>query len=143
MKRFNQNQGQAIEAVEPGIRPFVLRKLSRKNQTIAGAAILAIIVLHFAAQFIFFQSEKPAPEIEAISRQSVEIESENQPGPEIETESEARKPDVVAMPEKAPLNVQPEPKTAPSQQQTLIRKKEPRESKTERLRRAERLLTGV
>jgi type IV secretory pathway VirB10-like protein len=143
MKSFNQNQGQAVEAVESSIRPFVLRRLTRRNQTIAGAAILAIIVLHFAAQFIFFQSEKPSPEIEAISRQSVEIESESEPNLEIETQSEARKPDVVAMPEKAAPNIQPEPKIAPSQQQTLIRKKEPRESKAERLRRAERLLTGV
>ena len=144
MKSFNQNQGQAVEPVESSIRPFVLRKLTRRNQTIAGAAILAIIVLHFAAQFIFFQSEKPSPEIEAISRQSIEIEPENEPNLEIETQSEARKPDVVAMPEKAAPNVQPEPKIAPPQpQQTLIRKKEPRESKSERLRQAERLLTGV
>lgn len=142
MKRFNQNQAQASEAVESSIRPPVRRKLTRRNQTIAGAAILAIIILHFVSQFIFFQDEKPSPEIEAISRQSVEIESENEPNLEIETKSEARKPDVVTMPEKAPLNVQPEPKIAPSQQ-TLIRKKEPRESKAERLRRAERLLTGV
>ncbi|HEX9961887.1 MAG TPA: hypothetical protein VGB00_13210 [Pyrinomonadaceae bacterium] len=141
MKRFNQNQSQAFEAVEAAIRPSVLRKLTRRNQTIAGAAILAIIVLHFAAQFIFFQSEKPSPEIEAISRQSVEIEAENEPNPEIEIESEAEKPDVVTMPEKAPANVQPEPRIAPTQ--TLIRKKEPRQSKAERLRRAERLLTGV
>lgn len=142
MKRFNQNQAQANKAVEQNIRPFVLRKLTRRNQTIAGAAILAIIVLHFVSQFIFFQSEKPSPEIEAISRQSVEIESENDPNLEIEIESEAEKPDVVTMPEKAPPNVQPEPKIAPPQP-TLIRKKEPRASKAERLRRAERLLTGV
>jgi type IV secretory pathway VirB10-like protein len=141
MKIFNQNQRRANEAGEANIRPSVWRKLTRRNNTIAGAAILAVIVLHFVSQFIFFPSQKPAPEIEAMSRQSVEIKAENEPVAEIEIESEPKKPEIVTMPEKAPPNAQPEIRIAPSQ--TLIRKKEPRESKAERLRRAERLLTGV
>jgi hypothetical protein len=45
------------------------------------------------------------------------------------------------MPDVDMPDAQPETKTAPPR--VVIRKKEPRQSKAERLRRAERFLTGV
>ena len=136
MKRFDQNQRQTSEASESHIRPSFLNELAQKHRNKFGAAIFAIIALHFISQFVFFQSdnsqiEENLPKIE--NEQTVEIKTENQPS----------EPDIVAKPETtaAPTIVQPERKIAPPQ--TLIKKKEPRESRAERLRRAEKLLTGV
>jgi cytoskeletal protein RodZ len=141
MKKFNQNQKQTSNIGESNIRPSVLSKLTRRNNTIAGAAILAVIVLHFVSQFVFFQGENPAPKIEAINQPIAEIKSENAPVAEIKTESEAKKPEIADAPDAIPPIVQPEPKNAPSR--VVIKKKESRESRAERLRRAERILTGI
>ena len=151
MKRFNQNPIQASEggSSESNIRPSLLNKPAPRHYTRAGAAIFVIIILHFVSQFIFLQSEKTAPKTEAINHQSVEIQPEAEIRPEnnqiaeIETESAAKKPRSVTKPKTVPPVVQPEPTSAPSR--AVIKKKEPRggESRAERLRRAERLLTGV
>ncbi|MDQ3800943.1 MAG: hypothetical protein M3384_16090 [Acidobacteriota bacterium] len=146
MKGFNQNRTRAngSGAGESILRPLLSsgRKPARRHYTRAGAAIFVIIVLHFVSQFIFFQSEKVLPKTEALNRQSVEIKPENKP--EInkpETAVTAKKPEAaVSIPTVAPV-VQPQPASAPSR--IMIKKKEPRESKAERLRRAERLLTGI
>lgn len=142
MKRFNQNRKQTSNIGESNIRPLFLSKLTRRNNTIAGAAILAVIVLHFVSQFVFFQSEKPAFKNEAISQPIAEIKSENDSRIEIETEFEAKKPDVAEVPDAAVSpTVQPEPGTvAPSR---IVKKKETRETRAERLRRAEKFLTGI
>jgi len=140
MKRFNQNRRQANNAGESDVRSSFLSKPAQRHYTKIGAAILAVIVLHFVSQFVFFQSEKPAPKIEAVNQPSVEIKTENEPIAEIKIESEAIKTDVAEAPEAAQPIVQPEPKNAPSR---IVRKKESRESRAERLRRAERILTGI
>lgn len=80
------------------------------------------------------------PQIEAVNQRSVEIQPEIETAAEIKTESEAPKPDVADASETEAPVVQPEPKIVPSR---VVRKKEPRESRTERLRRAERILTGI
>lgn len=108
--------------------------------SIAAAAIIAVVFSHFAvSQFIFFENEKDSVIGEAISKQSVEIK----------TEFEAEKPDAAAAPKNnASVSFVVEPREiAPKQatvKQTVIKKKEaPRESRAERLRRAEKLLTGI
>lgn len=142
MKRFNQNRRQVNGTGESNVRPSFLSKPAQRHYTKAGAAILAVIVLHFVSQFIFFQNEKLSPEIEALSQQSVEIKAENEPDVEIETESGAKKPEVAEVPDAAVSpTVQSEPKIiAPSR---IVKKKETRETKAERLRRAEKFLTGI
>jgi hypothetical protein len=110
--------------------------------TLLGAAIIAVVFSHFAvSQFNAFQSEKNSVVTEAINKQHVEIESE----------FEAQKPEIFTITEEAvpvssnfaPEINRPTPKRVVIKQ-TEIRKKEThRESKAERLRRAERLLTGV
>lgn len=141
MKKYNQNANQPNKVGEPNIQPPFLSKPKRKLYIKAGAAIVAIIILHFVSQFIFIQNEKPVSEVSsaaAKNEQSVEsIESI-----EIKTEDESKTSEIVKAPIPVPpAAVQPEIKIAPSQM--VIKKKEPRESRAERLRRAERLLTGV
>jgi hypothetical protein len=110
--------------------------------SIIAAAIIAVVFSHFAvSQFIFFESEKDSVISEAISKQPFENR----------TEFEAKKTDVVIAPKTiAPASPISEPETRrPALRQTavestVIKKKEaPRDSRTERLRRAEKLLTGV
>ena len=135
MKRFNQNRRQTPGTGESHARPSFLNKLAHRHRNKFGTAIFAIIALHFVSQFIFFpnddsQMEENSPKVE--NQQTVEIKTENQ----------VSEPNIVAKPEAAvPSIVQPARKIAPPP--TLIKKKEPRESRAERLRRAERLLTGV
>ncbi len=131
-KKFNQNQLQ-IDKV---------RKL-RAQPVITGAAIFAIIVVHFVSQTSFFQNEN------FISKQN-SPKIENEQSTETKTQYEAKSLDVKPMPDKATLktapekatpSVSPKPKIVPSN--AVIKKREPGESKAERLRRAERILTGV
>ncbi|HEX8250089.1 MAG TPA: hypothetical protein VF599_18085 [Pyrinomonadaceae bacterium] len=150
MKRFNQNSIPASDqSGESNIRPSLLNKPAQRHYTRAGTAIFAIIILHFVSQFIFFQGEKIAPEIEAIKRQSVEIQPQqpqNEQIAQIEIESAAKKPEAITGRRKAiPAAVtQPKPAAAIAPARAVTKKKEPRgESRAERLRRAERLLTGV
>jgi type IV secretory pathway VirB10-like protein len=141
MKRFNPNEIHAGGARESNIRPSLSIKPNQRHYTKGIAAIFAVIILHFVSQFIFLQSEKTALETEAINHQSVEIKPESEPAREIETESAATETETVTRPSAVQPVVQPEPKIEPAR--VVIKKKEPRESRTERLRRAERLLTGV
>jgi type IV secretory pathway VirB10-like protein len=148
MKGFKQNRRRANEAGESNARPAFLSKPAQRNYTKIGAAILMVIVLHFVSQFVFFRDEKPAPQLEAVTSPSVEIKADDVPAVEIETESEAKTADVAEAPndndaeapDAAQPGVQPEPRNAPSR---IVRKKESRESRAERLRRAERILTGI
>lgn len=137
-KKFNQNQ----------IRRDAGGKM-RVRSVLMGAAIFAVIVLHFVSQFVFIQNEKIASETETGDKQIVKIkpeieqrakaepENEARSGAENKPKYEARSSDTETTPDAAP----PESKIAPSR--TVIKKKESGESKAERLRRAERILTGV
>jgi len=131
-KKFNQNQLQ-IDKV---------RKL-RVQPVITGTAIFAIIIVHFVSQTSFFRNEN------FISKQN-SPKIENEQSTETKTQYGAKSLDVKPMPDKATLktapdevtpSVSPKPKIVPSN--AVIKKREPGESKAERLRRAERILTGV
>lgn len=138
-KRLKPNRIQPSVSVSQRARPIL-----------TGAAIFAVIVLHFAAQFVFFRGEKIVSENETVNRQNVEIkaenekqivaaEPENQPDAEIKTEyDEARNLTARTTPGDV---VQPKSKFEP--EPAVIKKKETRESKAERLRRAEKILTGI
>jgi hypothetical protein len=143
MKRFNQNQIHKNNVTEKVIRPsFFSKSANRKNAGIV-AAIFAVIVLHSAIQFGFFRSEEVSLKAEAFSGQTAEIKFEREQSVEVKTETEIamKKPEIVKMPEIAAPIVQPEPKIVRSR--VVIKKKEPRLSEAQRLRRAERILTGV
>ncbi len=142
MKRFNQNQIQTTRFGELKIRPSFLSKPTRKHYSKAGAAILAIIILHFVSQFIFFQSEKFESERTSAKTENERNNEQNdEQDVEIKTEYDARNSAIVTTSAPVPSTVQRDTKIAPSR--SVIKKKEQRESRAERLRRAERILTGV
>jgi len=125
-KKFNQNRIQ-----RDGFSKMRIRSL------LTGAAIFAIIILHTVSQFVFFRGEKIASETDAVNNRIVEIKPENESGAEIKTEFEARSLDNGTLPDTVPTESK---FVAPRR---VIKKKEPRQSKAERLRNAERILTGV
>jgi hypothetical protein len=128
-----ENRAQSEQGGKRHLLKTLLAKLPKKPPTKLGAAVFALVVLHFVSQFVFFQSEKQTPQIE------------NEPGIEIKTEYEAKTPEVITMPDAdIPAVVKPEIETTTPSRKTMIKKKEqPRESTAERLRRAERILTGA
>lgn len=143
MKQFNQNQGHTNESGEAIIRPTFFSKSAHKHNAGIVAAIFAVIILHSVFQFIFFRSEEISLKAEAFSGQIAEIKAEKEQRVEVENESEIamKKPDIVKMSNAAAPTFQPEPKIVRSR--VVIKKKEVRLSEAQRLRRAERLLTGV
>jgi serine/threonine protein kinase len=143
-KDFNLNTAQSKELDNNS------GKTQQRRYKLAGAAICAMIVLHFFWQFSFIQSEKLRTAETAIKENLPEktvIEAEkDQPRIElekdesIETVDESKDSGDINS-EKAielPADNQAETKSAP----TDSKKKTTPESKNERLRRAEKLLTG-
>ncbi len=132
---INRNLIQADEIDKSDIGSSFSSLLVQRHQTIAGATIFAIIIILFISQFIFFQSENHQNEI-------ISAKIENEQSDEVKTGYEARELDIVTMPV-PPVKpiVKREPRTVPVR--TVIKKKELRNSKAGRLRRAERILTGV
>lgn len=103
-----------------------------------GAAIFTVLVTHFAvSQFIAFKSENDSSVSELINKQPITIApvAENKPA---ETVAETN---VVSTIER-----REEPKVESKravEKETINRKPAARETKAERLRRAERILTGI
>lgn len=127
-----------IKPIEPGkqdVRQSFFSKTTKKHYVSVVAAIFAVIVLHLAAQFIFFRSENSESEISSFK-------IENEQPVEIKTEYETKTPDIIEKPVLAPPVVKPKPAAA-APPRTVLKKREPRESRTERLRRAEKILTGI
>jgi|GEM_PF-3193760 len=135
-KRFHHNQIQAEEDSKSHLQLAFLSKLTQRFPAkVGGAAISALIVLHFVSQFIFFQNED-------VQNENIPPKIENEQIVEIKPKYEPTKPDVVIIPKPtAPIIAQPERKTASFRK--VAKKKQRGESKAERLRRAERLLTGA
>lgn len=103
-----------------------------------GAAILAVLVLHFAvSQFIALKGEKDLSVSELIEKQPVLIE----PKTERKAAETIGETSVVS-----PIVERREQKIEPAravERETVNRKKTTRESRTERLRRTEKILTGI
>ncbi|HEX8639417.1 MAG TPA: hypothetical protein VF692_15210 [Pyrinomonadaceae bacterium] len=95
-----------------------------------------MIVLHFVSQFIFFPSEKFQNDVTSVKTKAEE-------SVKIKAEYDTSSSDIKATAVSAPPVVPPKPKiVAPPLK--IIKKKEPaRESRAERLRRAEKILTGA
>lgn len=143
--RFSQKQRQSNEPVSQPARLSFFSKLAQRFPAkVGGAAISALIVLHFVSQFIFFQNENVQDE---IAPPKIEIEQvvENEQFVEMKPEYVPAKPDAVTMSSKPhvapPAAALPGRKAAPLPK--TVKKKQPRESRAARLRRAEKILTGV
>ncbi len=139
-KRINRNQIPVGGIGKLDVGASFLSKPGQRNLTIAGTTIFAVIIIFFISQFVFFRSENQQSDNQQSEQISAKIENE-QSG-DVKIEYEAEKSDVETMPI-SPVSpiVKREPAAAPSPK--VIKKKELRKSKTERLRHAERILTGV
>lgn len=124
-----------------------LLKKSGKYYVLLGLFIMTIAVVHFALQINFIQKEK----LESIET-AVEVEKNIEP--EIETDApenqvigiqpeqyEVKKVEVIALPEYVKPEHRLQKETAPAK--PVRKKKEIPETRAARLRRAERILTGV
>ena len=124
-------------------------KPKTKHYKLAATAIFAIFVLQFVWQFSFIQSEK----VRNVEKTLNEIQLEELPAKIIEKSVEVktvfveRKAEILISPKNAmpivyrqPAIKLTQPENKPTQAE--IKKKPSRETKMERLRRAEQLLTG-
>ncbi len=120
-------------------------KSGRKRYKIAGAAIFAILVLHSVWQFSFIQSENlraAEAELKTIQPEKLLVPvKKDKPPVEVKPVYEAKKSDAVI----SPKTVQPATyrRSEIKPAAPTPKKKPVLESKTERLRRAEKLLTGM
>jgi len=118
------------------------KTIFKRRNAIGIVAILAIGVLHFVFQISFIQSEKTQVaenpvKIETISEQPAEIKpAEIKPA-----EFEVKKADIILPPKPAPQIKQRQTEIAPAKPQ--LKKKDSAPTKSERLRRAEKILTGI
>lgn len=154
MAKLNHNQAQTNKSTDSAanIEMSFWKKLTRRrNRKIAGAAaIFAIIVFHFTSQFVFFRSENLSPSVTGDVSQPV-----------AESKTEVRREALIKTPEyevKPPTSVKVQPIVQPKEAVTVtttttktriaIKKREMqpeqrRDSRADRLRRAEKMLTGV
>lgn len=121
---------------------------SKKYYAVIGAGILGVAFLHFGLQMIFIQKEN----LRSVET-AVEIENKNIPQIEenlpVENVIEV-KPEQFAVKEIEIVKPSETAKTAVRRQKEVaaperkaVKKKEANEPRADRLRRAERLLTGV
>lgn len=124
-----------------------IEKISEKRRKIIFGGILAVAAVHFAVQFSFIQSEKlrsieSVVEIENLESEDLAAETK-EPDRQFTgmkpEEFEARKIKAAAISEKA----QPLPRRQTEISQPQIKKKIIPETREARLRRAEKILTGV
>lgn len=109
----------------------------KRRNAIGIAAILTIGILHFAFQISFIQSEKTQ-----VAENPVKIETvSEQPAETKPSEFEVKKADIILPPKPAPQIKQRQPELAPAKPQ--LKKKDSVETRAERLRRAEKILTGI
>lgn len=124
-----------------------LLKNSSKYYVLIGLFIMTIAVTHFALQINFIQKEKLEtietaveverniqPEIKTLAKPVIEIEPE---------QYEVKKVEVITIPEFVKPAPRRQKEAAPAPVKSVRKKKEIHETRAERLRRAERILTGV
>lgn len=131
----NLNTVATNEKIVPPSKSSV--KNSGKNRfAIAGAGILAVLVLQVAWQFSIVQNDNLQ-----IVKAPVEIRQPDKPMSEVKSEYEAENRRVIEPPKISapiePIRNQMKPT------ETIFKKKAPPETRAERLRRVEKALTGI
>jgi hypothetical protein len=146
MKRINQNQIRIKKAGTSNARASFFSKPSQRHYTKAGAAILAIIVLHFVSNFIFFRGENLQSEQAAVkpeNEQVTQIQSAVDQN-RVAKQSEIKDINIKTTPAAVLPTVREQPTETPARRAPKKKaSRENRESNTERLRRAEKILTGI
>ena len=131
----------------------LLRRLRQKRYAAAAVAIAAVIVLHFVFQFSFIQKQNLRLAEESVRSAPLDALPDEKPEPRQEAEKEIietknrdyeskfegvkAKPKIVST-----TPVRPPPEKSPPARKA-VKKKAPAESRAERLRRAEKILTGI
>jgi hypothetical protein len=144
--RFDKKMIHAESNDNSPIWCVIINRLTQKVSTRVGAAaVSALIALHFISQFIFFQNEnvyndentlKPAIE-QVIEIKPEQVNAAIAAPPLVKT-----MPDAITHKTNKVIVQQPVRKIALPVQKT-VKKKQIRETRAERLRRAEKILTGV
>lgn len=146
-KRLVRRRSSAVGKKSP-VKKSLSRKIFNWRNAVPVAAILAIGVLHFAFQMSVIRpevsenrpvGEVPPVKIEAPRALTVEA---------VPAIADPKKPEVATAPQKTALRIKPRQNEIRQSEiarskPPVIRKKEAVESRAERLRRAERLLTGI
>jgi hypothetical protein len=136
----------AEKSVEKSAEKSFSKKIFNWRNAVPVAAILAIGVLHFALQISVIRPEVSENHT-ALEIPPVKVEPARAlPLEAVPAVVEIKKPGVAAAPQKTVSRVKPRQlESAPSIAPTkpVVRKKEAGETRAERLRRAERLLTGI
>ncbi len=140
------------------VKSLSLKKGGRKNYAILSRTILAIVVLHFAFQFSFIQSEnfrllqnltknwqfgqtENIAENTSVPEITKAYEEEKVKAEPVEKEVKKAKPITV---KKRQTSTAVRKRTRPEPTQNVIKRKAPQpETRAERLRRAEKILTGA
>lgn len=121
-----------------------LERISKNPYTIIGAIILAIGISHFVLQVSYIQNENLETIETAADNPDYQVKPQPPVGQVITIEPEqidVKKIKIIKIPEIVKL-----PPRRPNETVSAgkpVRKKEARETRAERLRRAERILTGV
>ena len=145
-------------------------KLAQKNVWVGGAGILAIVALHFFFQFSSVNNEavqmvkdlnqtkvaaefnqtveteqdkkvESLPDIDPFTKQIGEKIDESELNNEVKSKAKSKKPEFAGKPEIVTPSIQLRQKPSPSR--IIIKKKSTQETRAERLRRAEKILTGA
>jgi hypothetical protein len=122
-------------------------KKSGKYYALIGLFIAAFAFAHFSMQLNFIQKENLRV-IETAQENEISAPAPASPPRVIEVAPdliEVKKVEVITVPEpvKTAPRARKETRKENPPRQRVVRKTEPRESRAERLRRAERILTGV
>lgn len=125
------------------IQNSFLKRLASRNYLIIGAAIVVIAVAQFVLQIAFIQKEN----LRAVETSASDIKPLDQPVFEKEKNpvAEEYQPEKTNVPMNAPKAVKTVVRRRVEVAPTRItpKKREVRETRAERLRRAEKLLTGI
>jgi hypothetical protein len=148
-----RKKGVRGDEMNEAVNTSFLKKLSNKRNILIFAGILAVAVVHSVVQLSFIQSENSRELTAAIENALSEELSTEIKQPEsrvieiLPEEIQVRKVKVITIPERVqPLaaNRRAEVVTPPiSNLPATSKKKVVRETRTARLRRAEKILTGV
>lgn len=141
-REFLIERATAKKPVERAPQSKLSKAVFSWRNAIAVGAILAVGVLHFAFQLSFIQLEnnqnQRVAEVPAKIEQLLEQPVDNKP-----VEFKVKKADAVIPEKSAPQVVRQRQFEAAPSKQPSVKKKEAVESRAERLRRAEKLLTGI
>ncbi len=136
-REFLMERSKPQKTTKTDKRSLFSKKIFKWRNAVAIGAILAVGVLHFVFQISFIETEKMhVAELPVKLEQIGEQTSATKP-----IEFEVKKVDVVNLEKTAPANSQRQSEVAPAKPQ--FKKKDSVEPRVTRLRRAEKLLTGI